>query len=69
MYRLLLIRPILILLSCPRLLLLLPIRPLRLMLRHTAPFLLGFTFLPAICLLLPRFLLLHHLSLIAYHVR
>src|ERR1700690_1981484 len=39
------------------------------MLRHTVQFLLGFTFLPAICLLLPRFLLLHHLSLIVYHVR
>src|SRR6202142_129429 len=47
MYPLLLIRPILILLFCPRLLLLLPTRPLRLMPRHTVPFLLEFTFLPA----------------------
>src|SRR6202142_2666373 len=69
MDRLLLIRPILILLSCPRLLLLLPIRSLQLMLRHTVPFLLEFTFLPAICLLFPRFLLLHHLSLTARHNR
>src|ERR1700690_636614 len=69
MYRLLLIRPILMLLSCPRLLLLLPIWPLRLMLRHTVPFLLEFTFLPAICLLFLCFLLLHRLSLTAWHNR
>src|ERR1700723_303789 len=69
MYRLLLIRLILILLSCPRLLLLFPIQALRLMLRHTAPFLLEFTFLPAICLLFPCFLLLHRLSLTARHNR
>src|ERR1700690_4209722 len=39
------------------------------MLRDTVPFLLEFTFLPAICLPFPRFLLLHHLSLTAHHNR
>src|ERR1700690_3628814 len=39
------------------------------MLRHTVPFLLEFTFLPAICLLFPRFPLLHRLSLTARHNR
>src|SRR6202142_873504 len=39
------------------------------MLRHTVPFLLEFTFLPAICLLFLRFLLLHRLSLTARHNR
>src|SRR6202142_353651 len=39
------------------------------MLRDTVPFLLEFTFLPAICLPFPRFLLLHQLSLTARHNR
>src|ERR1700690_4029134 len=69
MYRLLLIRLILILLSCPRLLLLFPIQALRLILQHTVPFLLEFTFLPAICLLFLYSLLLHRLSLIVPHNR